>query len=161
LPDGIDDGGIERVQDVALVDDGCGSSDDHRFFILIGIPGGQGDNRHEWIVNLDKRRRRHTTEHRKVNVHDDRSGLEFRCQEHGFFAIDGLPDDREVLVQPDVFLMDINMPRMNGIKASNLIKKSWDATVIIGLCAVRDSYTIDAFMRAGASAIVASLFTSI
>jgi CheY-like chemotaxis protein len=88
-----------------------------------------------------------------VNVHDDRSGLEFRCQEHGFFAIDGLPDDREVLVQPDVFLMDINMPRMNGIKASNLIKKSWDATVIIGLCAVRDSYTIDAFMRAGASAL--------
>jgi DNA-binding NarL/FixJ family response regulator len=112
-------------------------------------------------VNLDKRCRRHTTEHRKVNVHDDRSGLEFRCQEHGFFAIDGLPDDREVLVQPDVFLMDINMPRMNGIKASNLIKKSWDATVIIGLCAVRDSYTIDAFMRAGASAIVSSLFTSI
>ena len=50
--------------------------------------------------------------------------------------------------------MDINMPRMNGIEASNLIKKSWDTTVIIGLCAVRDSYAIDAFMRAGASAIV-------
>jgi len=31
LPDGIDDGGIERVQDVALVDDGCSTSDDHRF----------------------------------------------------------------------------------------------------------------------------------
>jgi DNA-binding NarL/FixJ family response regulator len=43
---------------------------------------------------------------------------------------------------------------MNGIEARNLIKKSWDATVIIGLCAVRDSYTIDAFMRAGATAIV-------
>src|SRR5688572_1393249 len=56
--------------------------------------------------------------------------------------------------QADVVLMDINMPRMNGIEASNLIKKSWDTTVIIGLCAVRDSYTIDAFTRAGASAIV-------
>ncbi len=56
--------------------------------------------------------------------------------------------------QPDVVLMDINMPRMNGIEASNIIKKSWDNTVIIGLCAVRDSYTIDALMRAGASAIV-------
>jgi DNA-binding NarL/FixJ family response regulator len=56
--------------------------------------------------------------------------------------------------QPDVILMDINMPRMNGIEAANLIKKSCDATVIIGLCAVQDGYTMEAFMRAGATAVV-------
>jgi hypothetical protein len=52
-------------------------------------------------VNLDKRGRRHTTEHRKVNVHDDCSGLEVCCKEHRFFAIDGLSHDREVFVRLD------------------------------------------------------------
>jgi DNA-binding NarL/FixJ family response regulator len=56
--------------------------------------------------------------------------------------------------QPDVVLMDISMPRMNGIAAANLIKRSRDNTVIIGLCVVQDSYTLDAFMRAGATSIV-------
>jgi DNA-binding NarL/FixJ family response regulator len=56
--------------------------------------------------------------------------------------------------QPDVILMDINMPRMNGIEAANLIKKSCDDTVIIGLCAGQDDYTIEAFMRAGATAVL-------
>jgi DNA-binding NarL/FixJ family response regulator len=56
--------------------------------------------------------------------------------------------------QPDVVLMDINMPRRNGIEAANVIKKSRDNTVIIGLCVVQDSYTLDAFMRAGATAVV-------
>jgi DNA-binding NarL/FixJ family response regulator len=56
--------------------------------------------------------------------------------------------------QPDVVLMDISMPRMNGIEAANRIKKSRDKTVIIGLCVVEDSYTLDTFMRAGATAIV-------
>ena len=38
--------------------------------------------------------------------------------------------------QPDIILMDYNMPVMNGIEAARLIKKSWEATVIIGLCTV-------------------------
>jgi DNA-binding NarL/FixJ family response regulator len=59
--------------------------------------------------------------------------------------------------QPDVILMDINMPRMNGIEAANLIKKSCDATVIIGLCAVQDGYTMEAFMRAGEIVCIVSI----
>jgi DNA-binding NarL/FixJ family response regulator len=56
--------------------------------------------------------------------------------------------------RPDVVLLDINMPIMNGIEAAKLIKASWPETTIIGLCEVKDTYTIDAFMKAGAGAVL-------
>jgi DNA-binding NarL/FixJ family response regulator len=55
---------------------------------------------------------------------------------------------------PDIILMDINMPRMNGIQATSVIKKSRKEMAIIGLCVVHDTYTIDAFLKAGALAVV-------
>ena len=56
--------------------------------------------------------------------------------------------------QPDIILMDYNMPVMNGIEAARLIKKSWEATVIIGLCTVPDTCITDGFLNAGALAVV-------
>jgi DNA-binding NarL/FixJ family response regulator len=58
------------------------------------------------------------------------------------------------MYKPDVILMDIRMPRMNGFEATNLIKKSSSDTTIIGLCVIQDAYAMEAFMRAGASAVV-------
>jgi DNA-binding NarL/FixJ family response regulator len=55
---------------------------------------------------------------------------------------------------PDIVLMDINMPRMNGIEAAGIIKKSWTETVIIGLCVVQDAYIVDAFLKSGATAVI-------
>lgn len=56
--------------------------------------------------------------------------------------------------QPDIILMDYNMPIMNGIEAASLIKKSWGETVIIGLCTVQDTYITDGFLKAGALAVI-------
>ena len=56
--------------------------------------------------------------------------------------------------QPDIILMDYNMPVMNGIEAARLIKTSWAATVIIGLCTVPDTCITDGFLKAGALAVV-------
>ena len=56
--------------------------------------------------------------------------------------------------QPDVVLLDIYMPKMNGIEAANEIKKLWENTIIIGLTIVHDTYTNTAFLKAGASAVI-------
>jgi DNA-binding NarL/FixJ family response regulator len=56
--------------------------------------------------------------------------------------------------QPDVILMDLNMPTMNGIQAARWIKSLWNDISIIGLCGVPDSYTLDALRRAGALATI-------
>ena len=56
--------------------------------------------------------------------------------------------------QPEVILMDINMPRMNGIEATTVIMKSRKSVAIIGLCVVHDTYTVEAFLKAGGLAMV-------
>ena len=61
---------------------------------------------------------------------------------------------RAASCQAEIILMDINMPRMNGIQATTIIKKAPTATTIIGLCVVHDPYAIEAMLKAGALAVV-------
>ncbi len=56
--------------------------------------------------------------------------------------------------RPDVVVLDINMPKMNGVEAARLIKRSWADTVILGLSVNRDAYALDAFLQAGGVAVV-------
>ena len=49
--------------------------------------------------------------------------------------------------QPDVILMDLRMPRMDGVRATTVIKKGRLHTPIIGLCLLHDTYTIEAFLK--------------
>lgn len=56
--------------------------------------------------------------------------------------------------RPEIILMDIDMPRMNGIEATSVIKKSRKEISIIGLCLDHDRHAVDAFLRAGGLAVV-------
>jgi DNA-binding NarL/FixJ family response regulator len=56
--------------------------------------------------------------------------------------------------RPDVVLLDKTMPKMNGIEATAVIRKERKQTVIIGLCTTPDPYAVDAFLKAGAAAVI-------
>ena len=79
---------------------------------------------------------------------------------HGDIQVIGEAADGSEAIQmvtacrPDVILMDLNMPKRNGIEAAQEIKKAWKEAVIIGVCAVRDKYIVDTFLKAGAEAVI-------
>ena len=56
--------------------------------------------------------------------------------------------------EPHVIILDLTMPKMDGIEAAGLIKRSCPSVVIIGLCFTHDPMTVDAFLRAGATAVL-------
>jgi DNA-binding NarL/FixJ family response regulator len=55
---------------------------------------------------------------------------------------------------PSVVIIDVNLPTMNGFRATELIKLCCPATTVIGLTAGRDQPTEQAMITAGAAAVV-------
>lgn len=58
------------------------------------------------------------------------------------------------LYRPEIVLMDYYMPRMNGIEAARIMKESWQEIAIIGISTSLETYIADAFLKAGASAVL-------
>jgi len=81
-----------------------------------------------------------------ASILNENSGFNVVAQaEDGIEAI-----EKVKLFHPNVVIMDINMPRLNGIEATRVIKKEFPDIDIIGLSVQDEKDIIDSMQKAGA-----------
>jgi len=89
-----------------------------------------------------------------------RQGLRTLLEEYPNLAVVGEASNGEEAVfmagklQPAIVLMDITMPKMDGITATRLIKTNFPHIAVIGLTVNPYRYNIDAMHKAGASEVL-------
>lgn len=87
-----------------------------------------------------------------------RQGVQSLLEQHDRISIVGEAADGEEAVAlaaqlaPDVILMDINMPKMDGVRATMRIKEIHPESLILGLTINNDAHIRHAMQEAGASA---------
>jgi len=96
----------------------------------------------------------------KILIVDDhkmlRQGLRRVLEEQGGFTVIGEAGDGEEAValaralQPQVVIMDVNMPNMNGIEATKLITQQLPSAIVIGLSFGTEDSVVQAMQAAGA-----------
>lgn len=98
----------------------------------------------------------------RILLADDHKGMRDRVVRmlgHDFEMLEPVKDGRALLesasrLKPDVCLMDISMPILNGIEAAQQLKESGSTTKIIFLTIHEDPDFLVAALKAGASGYV-------
>lgn len=103
-----------------------------------------------------------TAQQIKVSIADDhkifRDGIKMSLKDRPYLKILWEAEDGKDLMhklklkQPDVLLMDIRMPQIDGINAIGLIRKEYDDIRIIVLTMYDDQEMITKMMEMGANA---------
>lgn len=85
-----------------------------------------------------------------------REGLRRSMEDEGFDVVGEASDGEEAVslageLQPDVILMDVTMPDVNGVEATRRVRSQWPRIRVVMLTMHADQEVIAAAIRAGAS----------
>ncbi len=121
------------------------------------LRGGGCDQWQKWVMGVNSM----SSKIRVMIVEDHplfRDGLQKALSLEDDIEVVGMSEDGESAVstarhlQPDVILMDVNLPRMNGLQAARHLKTERNTAAIVILTAYHDAEQVLHAMRTGASA---------
>jgi DNA-binding NarL/FixJ family response regulator len=105
-----------------------------------------------------------TAQRIKVLIVDDhlmfRQGLRTLLQSYpDIDVVDEAGDGAEAVSkvathQPSVVVMDISMPKMDGIAATRLVKSQHSQVAVLGLSVTGQGYQVEAMLKAGAAEVL-------
>jgi DNA-binding NarL/FixJ family response regulator len=105
-----------------------------------------------------------TTQRIRVLLVDDhlmfRQGLRTLLQSYpDIEVVDEASDGAEAVskvstMQPSVVVMDISMPKMDGVAATRLLKSRHSQVAVLGLSVHGQSFQVDAMLKAGATKVL-------
>ncbi|HVR37036.1 MAG TPA: response regulator transcription factor [Methylomirabilota bacterium] len=130
-------------------------------------PESNGNGCHSALATASNRKPEPSTPARVVIVEDEegvRISLKVIVESRGEFVCTGLFADAETALHglpalnPDIVLMDINLPGMSGIECARQLQADLPRVAVVMVSAIEDKATVQAAAQAGCSDFVTKPF---